>query len=97
MLGTCDMNESLTEALVREVKEETNLNVRLVQPLSYVIEMYDLKIFSYLVEPVQKDQSVKLNYEASESGWFSPTQAQELELYGDTADILAEAEKIGHT
>lgn len=93
MLGTCDMNESLTEALVREVKEETNLDVKLIRSLSYVIEMYDLKIFSYLVEPVDKTQKVVLNYEASDSGWFSYEEAKALDLYGDTSKILDEVEQ----
>ena len=94
MLGTCDMNESLTEALVREVKEETNLDVKLLRPLSYVIEMYDLKIFSYLVEPIGIKQEVVLNYEASDWGWYSFEEAIKLDLYGDTAKILQEANGI---
>ncbi len=97
MLGTCDMNESLNEALIREVKEETNLDVTLVQPLSYVIEMYDLKIFSYLVRPTDLTQKVKLNYEASDSGWFTFEEAKKLDLYGDTEEILAEAETYTKT
>ncbi len=93
MLGTCDMNESLNEALVREVKEETNLEVKVLRSLSYVIEMYDLKIFSYLVEPASENQKIKLNYEASDWGWFSFEEAKKLDLYGDTEKILMEAEK----
>jgi 8-oxo-dGTP diphosphatase len=93
MLGTCDINESLTDALIREVKEETNLDVSLVRPLAHTIEMFDLKILSYLVTPTYADQEVKLNYEASESGWFSYEEAIHLDLYGDTAKILEEAGK----
>lgn len=91
MMGTCDMNESLTEALIREVKEETNLDVTVVKPLSYVIEMYDLKIFSYLVTPNPIEQKVILNYEASDWGWFTLEDAKKLDLYGDTEKILTEA------
>lgn len=91
MMGTCDINESLTEALVREVKEETGLDVRMIKHLSHIIEMYDLKIFSYLVTPKNPAQQVVLNYEASDWGWFTYDQAMRLTLYGDTAKILHEA------
>ena len=94
MMGTCDINESLNEALIREIKEETNLDVTVLQPLSYVIEMYDLKIFSYLVKPKNIKQPIKLNYEASDWGWFTLEETKKLDLYGDTAKILDEAEKL---
>lgn len=90
MMGTCDINESLTDALVREVKEETGLDVSIVRPLSHTIEMYDLKIFSYLVSPIVHNQEVTLNYEASDWGWFTLKQALKLDLYGDTEKILRE-------
>jgi len=91
MMGTCNINESLVQTLVREVKEETGLDVSLIKPLPYVIEMYDLKIFAFLVTPVNIRQEVTLNYEASDWGWFSYEQAKKLSLYGDTKKILDEA------
>lgn len=93
MMGTCDINESLSEALIREVKEETGLDVNIVKPLAYNIEMYDLKIFSYLVTPIDPNQNVSLNYEATEFGWYTKEEALKLDLYGDTALILEEATK----
>lgn len=93
MLGTCDINESLTNALLREVKEETGLDVDIHKPLLHTIELYDLKIFPYLVTPVDVNQEIKLNHEASDWGWFTYEEAINLDLYGDTAAILAEAEK----
>lgn len=94
MMGTCDINESLTAALLREVKEETNLDVRLVKPLYHTRETYDLKVFSYLVEPVDKSQDIELNHEASEWGWFTYDEALKLDLYGDTASVITEVEKF---
>jgi 8-oxo-dGTP diphosphatase len=90
MLGTCDINESLNEALVREVKEETGLDVALVRPLAHPIEIYDLKIFSFLVKPIDMQQIIHLNYEASDWGWFTYEEAMKLDLYGDTAKVLEE-------
>lgn len=93
MMGTCDINESLNEALIREVKEETGLNVDIEKPLHYNIELYDLKIFAYLVKPKDSTQQVTLNYEASEWGWFTKEEALKLDLYGDTEQIIEEAVK----
>lgn len=94
MMGTCDINESMTETLIREVKEETGLDAALVKPLPYTIEMYDLKIFSYLVTVANPEQAVTLNYEASDSGWFTYEEAMKLDLYGDTEKILHEVKDI---
>lgn len=93
MMGTCDINENLTDTLIREVKEETNLDVKVVKPLLHTVELYDLKIFSYLVTPVNSDQEIELNHEASDWGWFTYEDALKLDLYGDTAAILTEAER----
>ncbi len=94
MMGTCDINESMTDALIREVKEETGLDVSIVRPLTHVVEMYDLKIFSFLVTPNDDGQEIKLNYEASDSGWYTYDEALTLDLYGDTKAILEEANSI---
>jgi 8-oxo-dGTP pyrophosphatase MutT (NUDIX family) len=96
IMGTCDINESITTTLVREVKEETGLDVSIVKHLSYAIEMYDLKIFSYLVTPVDPDQQVVLNYEASDWGWFTYEEAMKLDLYGDTEKVMNEADEFLH-
>lgn len=93
IMGTCDINESTPETLIREVKEETGLDVSIVRPLAYSIEIYDLKIFSYLVTPNDPSQAVQLNYEASDWGWFTKEEALKLDLYGDTAKIIEEVTK----
>jgi 8-oxo-dGTP pyrophosphatase MutT (NUDIX family) len=94
IMGTCDINESITSALIREVKEETGLDAKVMKHLGYTIEMYDLKIFSYMVTPVDPNQEVVLNYEASDWGWFSYDEALKLDLYGDTEKVLTEAEEL---
>ncbi len=96
MMGTCDINESLTDTLIREVKEETNLDVRIVRPLIHTIEIYDLKIFPYLVEPINQVHEIKLNHEASDWGWFTFKEAINLDLYGDTGVILGEVHDTDH-
>ena len=96
MMGTCDINESLTDTLIREVKEETNLDVRIVRPLIHTIEIYDLKIFPYLVEPINQVHEIKLNHEASDWGWFTFNEAINLDLYGDTGVILGEVHDTDH-
>ena len=75
------------------MKEETGLNVDTEKPLHYNIELYDLKIFAYLVKPKDSTQQVTLNYEASEWGWFTKEEALKLDLYGDTEQIIEEAVK----
>lgn len=94
MMGTCDINESLTEALIREVKEETGLDVTIRSHLPHVIEMFDLKIFSYLVTPNDPSQPVTLNYEATDWRWFSYDEASRLDLYGDTKHVLTQAKLV---
>lgn len=94
IMGTCDINESTTDTLIREVKEETGLDVKIAKHLAYTIEMYDLKILSYLVTPVNPDQAISLNYEASDFGWFTYDEALQLDLYGDTEKVLTEATEL---
>ncbi len=90
VMGTCDLYESLESAVVREAKEESGLDVRIVKSIPYMVEMYDLKLFTYLVEVIDANQTVTLNHEASDHRWM--TQAEILstaqdDMYGDTQMI----------
>jgi 8-oxo-dGTP pyrophosphatase MutT (NUDIX family) len=88
MKGTCEIHEKMEEAVVREVKEETNLDVTIVKRLDYTIELYDLKLFCFLTKLKDVNQNVVLNYEASNYGWFNKEEIIAMDVFADTLDIV---------
>jgi len=82
-----ELGESVEEAVIREVKEETGMTVRLERLLGVYTEVrqdargrvkYHYVIVDYAAEPV--DSRVKLNEESSAYGWFTTAKAKELAL-----------------
>ena len=76
--GTRDFNESSTDALIREVREEIKLDITVIKPIStfdYVLEKYngiiDTTQINFLVtvnDPLQKPQ-VSIEHQAVK--WFT--------------------------
>jgi len=82
--GHIELGESMEKALIREVREETGLDIYDIKPI-YVAEMIFDKLFfkkkhfiflDYFCRT--KSTKVKLNNEAEEYLWISPEKAVKL-------------------
>ena len=85
--GLVELGESVEEAVIREVKEETGMTVKLERLLGVYTEVrkdaggrvkYDYVIVDYSAVPA--DSTVKLNEESTEYGWFTPGKMKALPI-----------------
>ena len=92
--GHLEWGEKLEEAVVREVKEETNLSVTDVEFLyiaENVLSPHSPKpkhfvFIDYCCKCTSKD--VKLNEELSEYNWFAPQQALSLPMTDEMRGLI---------
>ena len=80
--GQVEENETLKEALKREFKEETNLDVEVGEIINGRIEKtFDRTKLIVVFEVVNARGEVKLNGESEEYGWFSKTPVNSIYNY----------------
>jgi 8-oxo-dGTP pyrophosphatase MutT (NUDIX family) len=95
--GLVDAGEKLEETAVREVKEETGLDVRLVPGFRDVLHFFYKKegetvskeVIYFLGEAKSKD--VRLSYEHKDFAWLSPEDAIKKAKYGTDKESLRKA------
>ena len=91
-----EIGENLKTVIQREAKEELGIDVdfkralALTEVTSHTKHWHRVSM-AFLCKRVNPIQDVKVNYEASDRGWFTYEEATKLDLYGDTEDILKEA------
>jgi ADP-ribose pyrophosphatase YjhB (NUDIX family) len=97
-----ELGESVEEAVIREVREETGMTVRLERLLGVYTEVrrdtggrvkYHYVIVDYAAEAV--DSRVTLNDESSAYEWLSPSEAKEMALSENIKACIREFER-GH-
>jgi 8-oxo-dGTP diphosphatase len=72
--GHVDENETLKEALTREFKEETDLDVKVGKILgSRVEETFDRIKLIVAFQIISAEGQIKINEENQEFGWFGKT------------------------
>jgi nucleoside triphosphatase len=94
--GHIELGESLEEALRREVKEETNLEIDQIEFLCFQEFIYDdsfwkrshFIFFDFACK--MKSGEVRLNDEAEEYLWIEPEKAYNLPLDGYTERAIEE-------
>jgi 8-oxo-dGTP pyrophosphatase MutT (NUDIX family)/phosphohistidine phosphatase SixA len=92
--GKQDPGEHVTETAVREVLEETGVEIRLGRPLrpqAYSVSGGRSKVVHYWVGHVVGDDDVsgyQLNEEVDGLGWFAPEAAAERLTYLDDLELL---------
>ncbi len=89
--GSVEEGETPQEAIIREVKEETNLDFSVKQPLGVFMvpeDGYTLRVHRFLGD-ISGD--IKLNYESSEYGWFGYKECKNLKIgfhYEDMIELI---------
>lgn len=91
--GGVNFGESIREAAIREVKEETNLDVEIIKFLCYkeIINMpgnYHSVVFFHLAKPKHLD--VEAKGDVSSAKFFSIDEIKNLKLIKSAEDILKE-------
>jgi nucleoside triphosphatase len=92
--GKVELGEKLEEALKREIKEETNLDIfdiqfALMQEFIFGKEFYKKRHFIFLDYTAKTEtKNVKLNSEAEDYIWVNPEKALDLELGSSTRNLI---------
>ena len=80
--GKINFNEDTEECLKREVKEETNLNIKnlnILKPLN--LKFNDVPVFVLLYSAeISCDSSISVSYEHSEYNFFSKSEIKNLNM-----------------
>lgn len=96
--GHIEAGESREQAALREIKEETGLDARILHPLGEAVYFFRKKggdlvrktVYHYLMEALTTNLG-KPNWEVTEARWVPITEAQGLLSYEKDKEILAKA------
>jgi ADP-ribose pyrophosphatase YjhB (NUDIX family) len=95
--GRVDFGETLRQAVAREVREETGLEVSVGRFLGWVERMgerpapYHYVILDFAADPLQPDASPSAGDDAAEVAWVALADLGKLPLVTGLEDFLAEA------
>jgi 8-oxo-dGTP pyrophosphatase MutT (NUDIX family) len=96
--GHIEPGESREQAALREIKEETGLDARILRPLGEATYFFRKKsgdlvhktVYHYLMEAMSVELG-KPNWEVTEARWVPITEAQGLLSYDKDKEIVAKA------
>jgi len=88
--GKINFNEDVEESLIREVKEETNLNIKniiILKPLN--LNFNDVSVFVLLYKAeVSCHSPILISYEHSEYNFFSKSEIMNLDMPQDYKNLI---------
>jgi ADP-ribose pyrophosphatase YjhB (NUDIX family) len=91
--GAVEFGETTKHAAIREVKEETGLDIRIEELFDVVTYLpYErgpasrnhVVVVDYLAKP--RGGRVRLNHESADFGWFTPRQIQGMDTTGQVRE-----------
>tara|TARA_Y100000590_G_scaffold160881_1_gene184451 strand:- start:430 stop:864 length:435 start_codon:yes stop_codon:yes gene_type:complete len=100
--GTPEIGESMEQTALREVREETGLEVRILDSLGYIEYSFmrkqdnvkcEKRVHFYLMEPIGGDFSLH-DPEFDEVDWHSENDVLKIMTYSDEVRIVEKALKI---
>lgn len=96
--GGINFGESPEKALIREIKEETGLDIKIKSVVPYIINSFRTNWHGIGIvlccKLIKKGQKVKLNHEASNFGWFSYKEAMKLDILPGGKEALYAAKEL---
>lgn len=97
--GGLEFYETVEQGVRREIREETSLilNEKIILiPCVYedIRRSWHGVLISFLCTPADPHQQVKIDHEASDYGWFTVEEIENLDKFGDTMAIVTAAEKL---
>ena len=92
--GGVEWGETIMEAAVREIKEETNLDIEILKFICHkeVIAThadYHTVVFFYLAKP--KNTEIKVSDDLSDAGFFSIDEIRKMKTVDSVEQVLREA------
>jgi ADP-ribose pyrophosphatase YjhB (NUDIX family) len=94
--GHLEPGETLAEAIRREVKEETSLDVRVVEETEVVEltgEGFHYRIHEHLCLPMDRGASPVPGDDACEARWVGPEELERLGVTAEARAVIARAAK----
>ncbi len=96
--GGLEYGDTVEDTVRRELKEELNVDVEIIQMIPKIFneirgDWHGLLII-FLCKLKSQESQVKINFEASEWGWFSFEEIKKLKKMPHELEILEEAEKV---
>ena len=95
--GRVENNESELETAIRELKEETNIEVNVIDnfrvQIEYKVNDFIKQVVYFLGECINEDIIIQ-EQEVKEAWFLSFNEALNLITYNDTKNVLIEAKKI---
>lgn len=89
--GKISFNEDVEECLIREVKEEVNLdinNLKILKPFNIKVNDVPVVIIVYSAN-ISCDSSISVSYEHSDYDFFSKREINNLNMYQDYKNLIA--------
>jgi 8-oxo-dGTP pyrophosphatase MutT (NUDIX family) len=99
--GHIEEGETREQAALREVKEETGLDARIVEPLGEIVYFYHRPkkgltrktVYHYLMEATSADLGLP-NWEVSQVRWLPITEAHTLLSYENDKGLIRKAQEV---
>ena len=94
--GGVKYGETIKEAAVREIKEETNLDIEIIKLIGYkeIVNLpakYHTIVFYHLAKPKNQEFELKPNDDVSDLGFFSIEEIKKMKILDSVEWILKKA------
>ncbi len=90
--GGLEFGEKPEKTLKREIKEELGVEIKIIKLIPKIFSEnfgdYQLIFINYLCQLKNEKSTIALNEEASEYGWFTPQQAENLVCLTKVKEII---------